>query len=152
MTRFIFLFMFFCSLLILSSCKDLQEIQVNGVESFHVEKISTEGIEAEVKLKIKNPNSVGFSIYPSDFEVSYSGIRLGKARLHKRVHINANTESTYVFKLKSNFEHINLMDITKLLNTANHGLIELNGDLKAGKFFVKKRIPVNYRQKVDMFK
>ena len=152
MTRFLSLFAFFCSLLLVSSCKELQEVQITGVESFYVNKINIEGIEGEVKLKIKNPNTVGFSIYPSEFDVSYSGIRLGKARLHKRVHINANTESTYVFKIKSNFEHINLMDLTQLLNSANHGLIELNGDLKAGKFFVKKRIPINYKQKVDMFK
>ena len=50
-----------------SSCKEFEEIKVIDVDSFHVNKLTPEGIEAEINLKIKNPNTYGFLIYPSEF-------------------------------------------------------------------------------------
>lgn len=135
-----------------SSCREFKEVQLTGVDNFHINKINTEGIDGEVKLKIKNPNHIGFSIYPSAFDVTYSGIRLGQAKLKKRVHIGANSEKVYTFYLKTKFENLNLLDATKLLNLNNIGNIELAGDLKAGKWFVKKRFPVNFKEKVNLLK
>lgn len=148
----IFLLLPFLCVMFLGGCKDFQEIQVVGVDGFNLNKINTDGIEAEVRLKIKNPNNSGFSIYPSEFDVIYSGIRLGKARLHKRVHIDGHSEKVYTFQLRSNFGELNLLDATKLLNISNHGMIELNGNLKAGKFYLKKRFPVNFKEKINMLK
>lgn len=135
-----------------SSCKDFEEIKVIGVDSFYLNKLNTDGIEAEVKLKIKNPNSVGFSVYPSEFDILFSGIRLGKAKLNKRVHIDANCERVYSFNLKSGFGDLNILDVTRLLNTENLGKIEVRGDLKAGKFYLKKKFPVNFSDKINLLK
>ncbi len=132
------------------SCKEFKEAEVTGVKSFRVTKVSTEGIEAEIILGIKNPNPIGFSIYPSEFDVIFSGINLGKAKLYKRVHIDANSEKPYVFKLKSLFQKFNFMDITNLLSGNKIGIVEVKGDLIAGKFYLKKRFPVNIREKADL--
>ena len=132
------------------SCKEFKEAQVTRVESFRLIKVSTEGIEAEIILGIKNPNNIGFSIYPSEFDVIFSGINLGKAKLYKRVNINANSEKPYVFKLKSSFQKFNFMDITNLLSGNKMGMVEVKGDLIAGKFYLKKRFPVNIREKADL--
>jgi len=140
-------FLFCC--LLLFSCKEYQEIKVSEVKNFKLTKISKEGVEGEVILGITNPNAAGFSIYPSEFEVTYSGIRLGKAKLYKRVHIGQKTEKDYVFKLRSNLEGINIFDLTGLLG-GKFGNIEVKGDLKAGKFFLKKRFPVDIKQKIDL--
>src|SRR5688572_13121390 len=85
------------------SCKDFKEVQVTGVKGFRITKAGINGIEATITLGIKNPNDKGFSIYPSEFDVVYSGINLGKARLSKRVHIDSNCEKPYDFILKSDF-------------------------------------------------
>lgn len=133
------------------SCKDLKELTVSDVDSFNLNKVSAEGIEGEIKLKIKNPNTTGFSIYRSEFDIIFSGIRLGKAKLHKRVHIDANAERVYTFKLKSGPGDLNLFDAMKLLNSDNLGKIEVQGDLKAGKFYLKKKFPIHYADKVKIF-
>lgn len=143
---------FIFSLFILTSCQEFQDVQVVGVDSFFINKINADGIEAEVKIKIQNPNSRGFSLYPSEFDIIFSGIRLGKARLYKRVHINANTEKVYTFKLKSKLEDLNILDAMRLLNIDNLGKIEVKGDLKAGKFYLKKRFPVNYTDRIKILK
>lgn len=141
------------SLLIISlmSCRDLKELSVSNVEGFQVNKMNARGIEADIMLKVKNPNNVGFTIYPSEFDITYSGVRLGKAKLDKHVKIAKSCERVYTFKLNSNFSELNPMDALKLLTGKNANTIEVNGDLKAGKFLMRKKFPVNYHEKVNIF-
>jgi LEA14-like dessication related protein len=134
------------------SCKEFKEITVTNVDSFYMNKITTEQIEAEVNVKINNPNNTGFSIYPSEFDVMFSGVRLGKAKLNKRVHIEGKTEKVYTFKLNSKISEMNPLDALRLMNLDNLGKIDVKGELKAGKFYLKKKFPVNYTDKVKLFK
>lgn len=137
---------------LISSCRNLKETTVTGVDQFFINKINTEGIDANLSLKIKNTNNFGFSIYPSEFDIIYNEMHLGKAKLNKRVHIDGNTERVYSFNLKSNLSDLNIFDVLQLLNTENRGKIEIKGDLKAGKFFMKKKFDVNYSEKVNLLK
>lgn len=139
-----------CALCFLNSCEEFQEIKVSEVKSFRLTKVGTDGIEGEVILSIKNPNSKGFSIYPSEFDVTYSGIKMGKARLYKRVHIAGNSEKMYVFKLKTDLKDMNLMDIMGLVSGGKMGQIQVKGNLKAGKFYIKKRFPVDFSEKIGL--
>ena len=134
------------------SCKEFKEITINNVDSFYMNKITTERIEAEVNVKINNPNSMGFSIYPSEFDVIFSGIRLGKAKLSKRVHINGKTEKIYAFKLSTKISDLNTLDVMRLFNISNIGNIEAKGELKVGKFYMKKKFPINYKDRIQLFK
>ncbi len=139
------------SSIFLISCREMKEIKVTSVEGFYVNKLTVENIDAEIKVKIDNPNKMGFSVYPSEFDVIFSGIRLGKAKLSKRVHLNAGSERMYSFKLNSKLSELNPLDILRLINLDNLGKIEVNGDLKVGKFYFKKKFPVNYIDKVKIF-
>src|SRR4051812_12698695 len=99
-----FLFFFFAMLLALTSCHDIKEVQCTGVKGFKVNKLDTKGVDADILLGIKNPNTFGFSIYKSAFDVTYSGIYLGKAKLTKRVHIHGKAEEVYSFNLTNDFK------------------------------------------------
>jgi LEA14-like dessication related protein len=138
--------------LFLFSCKGFEEIKVSNVEGFYLNKLTLENVDAQVQVKINNPNSKGFNIYPSEFDVVFSGMRLGKAKLNQKVRIKPNSEEVYSFKLNSKLSDINPMDALKLLNLGSLGNIEVKGDLKVGKFYYKKKIPVNYSDKVKLFK
>lgn len=129
-----------------SSCEEYKDVECTGVKGFKVNAINMSGMEAEIILGIKNPNNTGFSIYPSEFDVVLSGIALGPAKLKQRVHIDGNTEKNYSFTLKSSFKDMNMMDIMKLVNSSSFGSIQVKGNLKAGKFYVKKKIPVNVKE------
>lgn len=135
----------------LFSCREVKEIKVTSVEGFYVNKLSVENIDAEIKVKIDNPNKIGLSVYPSEFDVTFSGIRLGKAKLNKRVHLNAHSEKLYSFKINSKLSELNPLDILRLLNMDNLGKIEVNGDLKVGKFYLKKSLPIHYTDEVKLF-
>jgi len=107
-----------------------------------------EGLDADLLLGVKNPNAIGFSVYPSEFDVIYNGVNLGKARSSKRVHINANGEKVYAFNLKSDFKNVNPMDIMKLMNGGSGGMIQVKGNLKAGKFYLRKKFPIDIKERV----
>ena len=62
------------------------------------------GIDANIELGVKNPNSFGFSVYKSSFNVSLGGKTIGKAKSTKRVFIKPNEEKNYTFHLKGSFE------------------------------------------------
>lgn len=139
--------------LILTSCQDFKDVTVTRINEFHVTKITAEGIEGQVSLNIKNPNSFGFNIYPSEFDVTFSGVNMGKAQLKQKTHIDANADKSYPFTINTSFKNVNLMDITKLLGSIdNLGAIEVKGELRAGKFFYKKRIPVNLKDRIPLSK
>ncbi len=140
----------FC-LFILFGCRSLKDLEFKGVNGFKVNTINTQTIDADILLKIKNPNRFGFYIYESEFDVTYSGIYLGKAKLQKRVRIKANAEETYSFNLKKNFKDLNLLDVMKLINgSTGVGVVEVKGDLKAGKLLMKKKFPIDINEKVGL--
>jgi len=143
-------FSFAVCLLLLFGCKSFKEIEITGFKGFKVNKIDMKGIDADVMLGIKNPNTTGFSIYRSEFDVTYNGVFLGKARSAKRVHISPNTEKTYAFTLRSDFKNVNLVDIMKLVNGGGNGMVQVTGNLKAGKFYLRKKFPVDVKERARL--
>ncbi len=138
-----------CILLLSSGCKDFKEAQCTGVKGFKINKISMNGLNADIMLGIKNPNTIGFSVYPSEFDVIYNGVNLGKARSSKRVHIDANAEKIYSFTLKSDLKNVNPIDLMKLMNGGGSGgMIQVKGNLKAGKFYLRKKFPIDIKERV----
>ncbi|PBQ32500.1 hypothetical protein CNR22_12190 [Sphingobacteriaceae bacterium] len=149
--RFSLLIFCICTFLSFTNCKDFKEVQCTGVKGFKVNTINTSGIDGDIMIGIKNPNAFGFSIYKSEFDVTYSGVYLGKAKLTKRVHINANAEETYSFNLKNDFKGANIMDVMKLLSgAAFKNSVEVKGNLKVGKLFVRKKIPVDIKERINL--
>ena len=108
------------------------------------------GMEATVVLGIHNPNAVGFSVYRSKFEVYYDGVYLGKTSSRKRVHIAANSDKDYSFHFKGSFKGIGFGDVMRMVGNAGRGQLEIKGNVKVGKFFIRKGFPVNEKQRVGL--
>jgi LEA14-like dessication related protein len=143
-----FFILFFA--LLLASCKNYKEVQCTGIKGFKINKVNTAGIDANIQLGIKNPNAMGFSIYPSEFDIFYNGTSLGKAKLSKRVHINATTEGVYDFNLNSDFKNGGLKDVMRLVGGMGNGMVEVKGNLKAGKFYLKKKFPIAVKERLSL--
>ena len=137
------------SCLLFCSCSNLKEVQCTGVKGFKPNKIDLTGIDADIQLGIKNPNTVGFSVYRSTFDVTFNGVYLGKAKSTKRVRVAPNSDKSYSFTLKGNFKNVGLNDVMKLVG-GGKGSLEVKGNIKAGKFFIKKRIPVDVKERVGL--
>lgn len=145
------LLFFISCFVLLTSCGSMKEITCTGVKGFKINKIGMEGIDGDLILRLKNPNNFGFSIYKSEFDVTYSGIYLGKATLDKKVRIKRQSEEDYSFHLKKDFKDVNLVDVMKLLKGATFkNTVEVKGDLKVGKFYVRKRVPVDLKENLGL--
>jgi LEA14-like dessication related protein len=142
----------FCSFLCLFvSCAPLKEVECSNVKGFNIKRIDLSGIEGELLLEIKNPNRYKFVIYPSEFDIVYSGINLGKAQLAKKVKVKGNVEGVYGFNLKKDFKDVSFTEVMKLLNGGSlKNMIEVKGDLKIGRFLIKKRLPIDIKEKVNL--
>ncbi len=137
--------------LLFSSCKDFQEINVSKIDGFKVKSLTQEGISGEVKVKIKNPNPIGFNVYRSSCDVYFGDLYLGKAKLKKRIRVGANSDSEHTFKLEGKFKDMSLLQLTSLLSGKSKSLV-LKGNLKVGKFFYRKNFPIDRKEKIDLGK
>jgi LEA14-like dessication related protein len=136
----------------LSSCGDFQDVTFIGIETVKVNNLSQQGIDIDVTAKIKNPNTVAFTIYRSEMDATFSGMNMGKACITKNVKIKANCEQAYTFNVKSDFSKLSIGELPNLLSIALSKSINvgLKGNLKVGKLFVKKSYPVDMTKSVPL--
>lgn len=137
--------------LIFSSCKDFQEINVSKIDGFKVKNLTQEGISGEVKVKIKNPNPIGFNVYRSSCDVYFGDLYLGKAKLKRKIRVGANSDSEHTLALEGKFKDMSLLQLTSLLSGTSRSLV-LKGNLKVGKFFYKKKFPIDRSEKIGLGK
>jgi LEA14-like dessication related protein len=134
--------------LFLSSCiTEFKEISVNNINGFKLTKIDAKSLEGEVNVSINNPNSKSFKIYRSKATIFVGGSKLGEARIVKKVKIAANSTIDNTFVLHGDFKELNLGTIANI--TLGRPLVEIKGYIKAGKWFYKKKFPIDQKQKLS---
>ena len=148
---FLYLILFFS--LAFTSCRQLKEVSFNGVESAKIVSLNQKGLEASIAVKIKNDNKIGFKVYKSGFDVTANGVNLGKMYISKKIKIEANSEKTYTFTLKSDFANQNISLPQLMSLAASKSLkISIKGELKGGAFFYRKSFPVAVSETVPLGK
>lgn len=131
---------------------DYKEVTFSGVEGVKVTSLTQSGLEALITVKIKNPNTMSFTVYKSEMDVTVSGINLGKAYIAENVRIKRNSEQLYTFKINSSFSQMSIMQLPKLLSLASPKSLQVNlkGVLKGGKMFIKRSFPIDVTQNVPL--
>lgn len=148
-------FPYYLLLLVLSfslcACQ-VRPLSVDKVEQARVLNLSQKGIELELGVKIKNPNSFAFNIYTSEFDVVLDEIPLGKANIKDKVRIPANSEELHTFVIQSDFSKLMAGGLFQLLALTQKRAvtIHLKGGIKAGNFFYKKTFFVERRETISL--
>jgi LEA14-like dessication related protein len=153
MKKYILYLLVFCSVSFFS-CTEYKEVTFSGVDNVSLTSLTQKGVEAVINVRIKNPNKMSFTVYKSEMNVTISGINVGKAYIADNVKIKRNSEQSYTFHIKSDFSNLSLADLPRLLSLASSKTLKVNlkGDLKGGKFFVKRSYPVDLTQNVPFGK
>lgn len=137
-----------CITLGMCSCiGKFKEISINSINGFKLTKIDAKSLEGEINVSINNPNNTSFKVYKSKASFTVGGAKLGEARIVKKVKIAANSSSDNTFILHGNFKELNLGTIANI--TMGKPLVEIKGYIKAGKWFYKKKFPVDEKQKLS---
>jgi LEA14-like dessication related protein len=144
----------FILLLLLSSsgCTQFKEVQLSQIGGVKIIKITDKGIEMELGMKINNPNNYAFSIYRSSFDIKLAGVDMGTAVLSKKEKVAANSDEMHNFHITTTFNKLlegGLGGIFALFGKKNTE-VEINGNLKVGKFLIRKSIPIARKQKVGL--
>ena len=138
----------FCIVLSMASCMgEFKEISINRINNFKITKMDMKGIEGEINVSINNPNNTSFKVYKSKAIILVGGAKLGTARIMKKVKIPANSSIDNTFILRGDFKGFDLGTIANI--TMGKPVIEINGYLKAGKWFYKKKFPIDQKQKIS---
>ena len=137
-----------CTLLVY--CTGFRELTIERIEQINILSLKKDGVEAEISARIKNPNHLSFTIYPSDLDVTLNGVAVGKANVGGDLCIKRNSTEVDRFKIKSNFSNLDFMDLAKLLSMAlsKNLNVRIKGDFNVGKAFIKKDVFVDMTQEV----
>jgi LEA14-like dessication related protein len=146
--RFLTGILIFSVIALCSSCiGELKEISINNINNFKVTKMDLKSMEGEINVSINNPNSKSFKVYRSKATVFVGGNKLGTAKIIKKVKIPANSSVDNTFVLRGDFKELNFATIANI--TMGKPAVEIKGYLKAGKWFYKKKFPIDQKQKIS---
>ena len=148
------IFFFFLLSLSLFSCKEIQPVTVGGIENPKLKNLSKDGIEFDFGMRINNPNGFGVSVFPSKFDVTVNGVEVGKVRLEKKVRIKAKSDEVTMVHIKSDFSLISISNIAGMLSIAmsKHADLSMKGNFRVGKWFYKKKFPVDLSKNISLSK
>ncbi len=135
---------FIISFIFFTSCLSYKQPSISGVQNFQIKKISKEGMQSEIAVKIKNPNDFGFYIYSGKADIYVGKIPLGEAKLSKKVYVPAKSMGVYNLLVSTSFEKITMQDIIKSMSLSDIQKIKVDGYIIVGKFLYRKKIKANY--------
>lgn len=135
------------SLFMCSCIREFKEISINNINSFKLTKVDAKSIEGEINVSINNPNNTSFKVYKSKATVIVGGSKLGEARTVKKVKIAANSSVDNTFVLHGDFKELNIGTLANI--TMGKPVVEIKGYIKAGKWFYKKKFPIDQQQKLS---
>lgn len=154
MKNYFFLFGLFLLSIGFFSCAEIKPVTIGGVENPVVKTLSTKAADFTFGMKILNPNSMGIIVYPSTFDATVGGIDIGKIKLTKKVKIKANSNGIPEFHVKSDFSKLGMADVANVIAmvASKSGTVSLKGDVKVGKWYYKKRFPVEFKKTINLSK
>jgi LEA14-like dessication related protein len=136
------------SFILFSCIGEFKEISITRIDGFKVTKLSAAGIEGEINVTVNNPNPISFKVYRSKATIMYGDMKLGTARIVKKVKIGPNSNSPETFILKGDLKNVSFASLPELL--AGRGKqMEIKGHIKAGKWYYKKKFPIDEKQKIQ---
>ena len=145
----------YCLLLtVFFSCAEIQPVTIGGVENPKVKTLSTKGVDFTFCMRIKNPNKMGVTVFPSSFNTTVNGIDIGKIKLDKRVRIKASSDESPEFHIVSDFTKLSIADIANVVSigVSQRATVTLKGYVRVGKWYYKKRFPVDLSKPINLSK
>lgn len=147
--------LFLTCTLLFTSCTEWKDVSISKIEQMRIAKLDKDGINAEIDVRINNPNKIGFTIFRSKVDVKMNDVSVGKAHLKKKIRVKADADETYTFVISGKFNDImangGVLNVLSSLmsKSANVGL---KGNVRVGKFFPVKKFPIDNKQRIPLFK
>lgn len=128
-------------LTLLSSCT-FYEPEYRGGESVSVEKVEGKQIQVMAGAKIYNGNGYAIKVKPSTLDIYVNEDYIGQIHLDKKFKMKAKQETAVQAPLTATLADGAMFKLLRLANQDNV-TVRMKGKVKAGVWFVSKKIDVN---------
>ncbi len=126
--------------ILLTSCTIYKDIEVKEVRGVRITKFTDKGIEAEVDLRIFNPNNYKVSLVSVDADLYVNDKDVGDAKLNKRVTLGKKSNEVHTVKLEGDYSDMGGGLLETLIGTlfARSINFRVDGTMKGKALFVGK--------------
>ena len=135
-----------------SSCNVYKDIEIQEVSDIRITKMSNKGIEAEVDIKVFNPNNFKVSIVDVDADIYVNEKDVGDAKLRRKVILGKKSNEIHTIKIEGDYTDMK----GGLLQTLIGGLfsqsmnIKVDGTMKGKALLIEKSFYFQVDQDVKM--
>jgi LEA14-like dessication related protein len=137
-------------LLLASSCFTIQPVEFKRTENITTSRTPTD-LEMTFDLAMFNPNNQSIRLTRLETEVNIDDHPLGKAVLSKSVKLKKNSDFILPITAKASLSDlVNLSSIGLNLLLGNQtATATIKGNMTLKKFIFRKKIPFEYKEKID---
>jgi len=139
-----------CMIFLLLSCKNIQDVTVEGVRNVKLGDLSDKEVHCTMDLLVKNPNGFGIKLKDLDATIKLEGKDIGTIELERTAKLKAQEISRVPleFTITSDSWKTFLGSAMKLIfkDSLKMGV---SGSLKAKALMVGKRIEFNQEQVIS---
>ena len=90
------------------SCFNYDEVDIRDIKDIQVVNFSKKGITVNGKIKIMNPNSYGFKIVNSEFDLTINNRKIGKAHIDNKIKVSGNSNEYHSVTLKTDLSSLDI--------------------------------------------
>jgi LEA14-like dessication related protein len=118
--------------IILVSCKGVEDITMTGVSDFHFKGMENEKIYFSALVGVHNPSAAGFKVSELNVKVTADGMYIGALTTSDKVKVHAKSDTTYLMNFTLTLANA-LTGATSLysLSRKKEVKVELQGYIKA---------------------
>ncbi len=92
---------------LLSSCTIYKDVEVKEVRDVRVTKLGQEGVEAEIDVKLYNPNGYKVKVVSVNADLYVNDKDVGDAKLRQRVVLGKKSNEIHTIKLEGDYSELN---------------------------------------------
>lgn len=139
---------------LIHSCRNIEPVTITKIESVSVGDFNNEGATFKVSLGIKNPNNIRFKVKEGDLNFFLNEHQVGRVKIEDKIVIPKRSDKVYTVDIKAGFSNISLSAIPGILSAVKNRKADvgIKGDIHVKAFGVRKKFPVDLKEKVDLDK
>ena len=138
------------ALIAFTSCQ-YEEVEIEEVRNFRVEKMTGERVHFSFDVKLLNPNNYALKVSSTDLLCEINGRNLGKLYLDETVRVPAGNKNFIPVLSSVTTEGASENILPILLGSVFNRAVDirLKGEIRGGAFFFPKTIAIDHSERVD---
>ena len=141
----------FALLLSVTACVDYNDVEFISLENAALNKISPNGIEADLWVKINNPNDYKIKVETKNLTFSINGKEIGKAKLVDQLELNKNSKETYKTWVVVELPSDGNIDLGMIMLMSGGKInLGIKGEIIGKAKGISKTVPVDFKESISL--